>query len=70
MITKNNRINLPNFVLIAKAEIGGGLLQNFQCCTGEAIIEMRETENGGDSTESEGDGEGEGGEVGYQISDY
>ena len=37
-------------------------------CTGEAIIEMRETENGGDSTESEGEGDGEGGEVGqYQV---
>jgi hypothetical protein len=31
---------------------------------------MRETENGGDSTESEGEGDGEGGEVGYQLSDY
>ena len=31
---------------------------------------MRETENGGDSTESEGEGEGEAGEVGYLISEY
>ena len=31
---------------------------------------MRETENGGDSTESEGEGDGEGGEVGYQIIKY
>ena len=31
---------------------------------------MRETENGGDSTESEGEGEGEGGEVGHHDIKY